>query len=329
MMSDTSNQPLKRCVVLVTPRSFGADDPGLRRALEEAVGEVRYNGRGRPLKSAELQVEIPEVDGLLAGLDEIDAAVLAAAPRLRVIARYGTGTSNVDLRSAKEHGVTVTNTPDANTEAVAELTIGLIFDLARSISRADRAARSGTWKGMRGIELTGKTLGIVGLGRIGRSVARRAVALGCTVMAYDPNPDLSFPGADDIHLASLHDVLAEAHILSLHAPLTDRTRGMVNRDLLAMMRDDAILVNTSRGELIVEHDLVQALDAGRLRGAALDAWSEEPPRPDNPLLHREDVVVTPHMGAHTAEAASAMGRCSLHDLLAVLAGEPPLHPVVP
>ncbi len=326
-MSNQPSRALEQCVVLVTPRSFGADDPALRRELEAAVGQVRYNDRGRPLKAVELQAEIAEVDGLLAGLDEIDAGVFAAAPRLRVVARYGTGTSNVDLRSAAEHGVVVTNTPDANTESVAELAIGLMFDLTRSISKADRAARAGRWKGAKGTEVAGKTVGLIGLGRIGRAVARRAEALGCAVIAYDPFADRAYAASHHIRLASLHEVVSEAHILSLHAPLTDQTRGIVNRELLSLAREGAFLVNTARGELVVEADLVWALDSGRLGGAALDAWREEPPSPDNPLLHREDVIVTPHIGAHTAEATAAMGRGALQDLLTVLAGRPPLHAV--
>jgi len=314
-------------VVLVTPRSFGREDPDLRAELEAAVGEVRYNERGRPLTAAELRAAMGDVDGLLAGLDEIDATVFAAAPRLRVVARYGVGTSNVDLRAAAACGVVVTNTPGANAEAVAELTIGFIFALARELGRADRAVRAGAWPTVRGGDVAGKTVGLVGLGRIGASVARRAVALGCRVVAHDPYADAGHAGRLGVRLGPLEDVVAAADFLSLHLPVTPETRDLVDRDLLGRMHPGSYLINTARGELVVEEDLLRALERGHLAGAALDTLRVEPPPPGHPLLRRDDVLVTPHMGAHTAEAARAMGQLALRDLLAVLTGRPPHHPV--
>jgi len=315
-------------VVFVTPRSFGREDPDLRAELEAAVGEVRYNERGRPLTAAELCAAVGDVDGLLAGLDEIDATVFAAAPRLRVVARYGVGTSNVDLRAAAARGVVVTNTPGANAEAVAELTIGLIFALARGLGHADRAVRAGAWPPLRGGEVAGKTVGLVGLGRIGISVARRAVALGCHVVAHDPYADSGHAARLGVHLAPLEGAVAAADFLSLHLPATPETHDLVDRDLLGRMRPGSYLINTARGELVVEEDLLRALECGQLAGAALDTLRVEPPMPGHPLLRRDDVLVTPHIGAHTAEAARAMGQLALRDLLAVLAGRPPRHPII-
>lgn len=313
--------------MLVTPRSFGAHDPGLRAELEAAVGNVRYNRHGRPLRAEELRAEIGDVEGLLAGLDEIDASVFAAAPRLRVVARYGVGTSNVDLAAAAAHGVTVTNTPDANAEAVAELAIGFMFALARSLHRAARTTHTGDWRPLHGIEVAGRTIGLLGFGRIGQAVARRAVGLGCTLVAHDPYVDAASAACLGIRLAALNETVAAADFLSLHLPVTAETRDLVDRDLLARMRDGAYLINTARGELVVEEDLLRALESGRLRGAALDTLRAEPPPADYPLLRRDDVLVTPHAGAHTAEATVAMGRAALRDLLAVLAGQPPRYPV--
>jgi len=323
----TVTTPLADAIVLVTPRSFGRDDPSVRAALAAAVGEVRYNGRGRPLRAGELCAELGDVDGVVAGLDAFDASVFAAAPRLRVVARYGVGTSNVDLAAAAAHGVAVTNTPGANAEAVAELTIGLLFALARSIPSADRAVHGGGWPAIRGVEIRGKTVGIVGLGRIGQGVARRVAALGCAVVAYDPAPDEEFAAAHGVRLAPLMNVMAAAHFLTLHLPLTPKTEGMVDRTLLGRLREGAYLVNTARGELIVERDLLWALDTGRLRGVALDALRAEPPPPDHPFLGRADVILTPHSGAHTVDAAVAMGRGALDDLVAVPSGRPPRFPV--
>lgn len=313
--------------VLVTPRSFGAGDSGLRAELEASVGAVRYNSLGRPLRSDELRAQIGDVDGLLAGLDEVDASVFEAAARLKIVARYGVGTSNVDLDAAARHGVVVTNTPGANAEAVAELAVGLMFALARSICPANQATHAGTWPSMRGTEIRGKTVGILGLGHIGQIVARTSSVLGCTVIAYDPYADERVAAASRAHLLPLADVVSRADYLTLHLPLTPETRGLLARPLLEQMKPGAYLVNTARGELVVGDDLLWALDSGRLRGAALDTMSPEPPARDHPFLGREDIILTPHIGAHTEEAAAAMGRDALHDLLAVLAGQAPRFPV--
>lgn len=313
-------RPLRECAVVVTPRSFGLHDETLRRELEAAVGEVRY--RPGPLAAAELADVVADADGLLAGVDEIDESVFAAAPRLRVVARYGVGVDRVDLAAAARHGVTVTVTPGANANAVAELTIALLLALARPVVQGRDRVRAGEWPALQGLELRGRTLGLVGLGRIGSLVAVKAAALGLRVLAHDPFLD------DDgsAQLVDLDTLAAESDFLSLHAPLTEQTRRLVDDRLLARLRPGAALVNTARGELVDEAALVRALDAGRLRAAALDVLGEEPPPPGHPLLGRDDVLVTPHIGPHTAEATTAMGRTALAELLAVLSGRPPRYP---
>ncbi|GAC1509370.1 MAG: hypothetical protein NVS2B16_07720 [Chloroflexota bacterium] len=311
------------CVVLVTPRSFGTGDPTLRSHLEMAVGEVRYNRENRALRAEELRAQIGDVDGLLAGLDDIDASVFAVAPRLRVVARYGVGTSNVDLRAAARHDVIVTNTPGANAEAVAELALGMMFALARSLCRTDRATHAGQWPSGYGREIRGRTVGILGLGHIGRLVARAASNLGCTVVAYDPYTNERVAASCQARLGSLDEVVKQAHFLTLHLPLTPDTQGIVNRTLLERLPKGAYLINTARGELVVETDVLWALDAGHLSGAAMDTLSHEPPATDHPFRHRDDIILTPHIGAHTEEAAMAMGRIATRDLLAVLSGQTP------
>jgi D-3-phosphoglycerate dehydrogenase / 2-oxoglutarate reductase len=320
---------LAEMVVLVTPRSFGIEDPSLREALESAVGEVRYNERGRPLRADELRSDIDGVDGMIAGLDEIDASVLSQASQLRVIARYGVGTNNVDLEAATRQGIMVTNTPSANTDAVAELTIGLFFALARSIPQINEAVHDGEWPTRRGIEVAGRTVAILGFGKIGQTVARHAQALGCTVVAHDPYADEATAEELKIRLDSLDAVLDVADFLSLHLPVTPETSGMVDYSLLQRMKPGGYLVNTARGELVVEEDLIRSLDDGLLRGAAFDSLREEPPPAGHPFLERSDIILTPHMGAHTVEAAAAMGRDALADLLAVLSGRSPRFPVIP
>jgi D-3-phosphoglycerate dehydrogenase / 2-oxoglutarate reductase len=313
--------------VLVTARSFGRADPGLRGELEEAVAEVRYNELGRPLGADELREALAGVDGVIAGIDRFDEAAISAAPRVRAIARHGVGTDGVDLAAARRSGIVVTNTPGANSEAVAELAIGLMFALARRIPQQHAAAREGSWRAVQGVQLAGRTVGLLGLGRVGAGVARRAAALGCNVVGFDPAVDAGAARAIGARLATTREVAAEADFLSLHLPVTPETTGLVDAGFLAGMRPGANLVNTGRGELVVEPALLEALEGGRLAGAALDTLREEPPPAGHPLLARDDVIVTPHAGAQTAEANAAMGRLALDDLLAVLAGRAPRHPV--
>jgi phosphoglycerate dehydrogenase-like enzyme len=314
---ETSRRPLHDCVIVVTPRSFGQHDESLRRELQAAVGEVRY--RPGPLTADELAPIVADADGLLAGLDEITDAVFKGAPRLRVVARYGVGVDRIELDAAARRGVTVTITPNANANAVAELTIALVLALARPIAAGRDRVRAGEWPALPGFELRGRTIGLLGLGHIGTLVAAKARALGLRVLAHDPFVTES--GAAE--LVDLDKLAAESDFLSLHAPLTDATRGIVGRSLLERVKPGAAIVNTARGELVDEAALLWALDEGRLRAAALDVLTEEPPPGGNPLLERDDVLVTPHMGPHTAEATSAMGRIALEELLAVLSGRPP------
>lgn len=320
-------KPLKKCIVLVTPRSFGKTAPELRMEIEQAVGEVRYNTTERPLTSLELREQMRDVDGLLAGLDEIDGAVFDDAPPLRIVARYGVGYSNVDLVAAEMHGVIVTNTPGANSEAVAELTIGFMFSLGRSIPQHSAEVQSGSWRATSGIEIAGRTLGLIGLGRIGRQVGKRAQALGCHVIAFDPYIDDSDGDLAGIELHSLQAILRDCDFLSLHLPLTKETENMVDERFLRQCRAGVFIINTARGELIDEQALTRALDDGRVAGAALDTLRHEPAEEGNRLVNHSQVIVTPHIGAHTAEATRAMGRSALEDLLAVLSGKPPKHPV--
>ena len=322
-----TRRALSECVVVVTPRSFGEYDATLRRELEDAVAEVRY--RPGPLASETLADVVADADGLLAGLDEVDARVFERAPRLRVVARYGVGADRVDLAAAARNGVTVTVTPGANANAVAELAVALLLALARELGTAPDRARGGEWPAMRGVEVAGRTLGLLGLGRIGSLVAVKARGLGLRVLAHDPFVTPAQAEAAGATLVDLETLARESDFLSLHAQLTERSRGIVGRKLLRRLKPGACLVNTARGELVDEDALLWALDHGPLRAAALDVLAEEPPPPNHPFLGREDVLVTPHIGAHTREAATAMGRIALDELFAVLSGGTPHFPAPP
>jgi D-3-phosphoglycerate dehydrogenase len=313
--------------VLVTPTSFGRGDPRLRAELEASVGEVIYNSTGRPLTSPEVAALLPGCDGYIAGLDTIDAAALAAADRLKVIARYGAGVDNVDLEAARRKGIVVTNTPGANAASVAELTIGLMLALLRSIPCAHERTRAGEWPRLEGLSLEGRTVGLLGLGAVGKQVARRLQGFDCTVLAHDPQPDEAFAREHGVALCSRDELIAASDLLSLHLPLLPATKGLVDAAFLSRMKRGACLINTARGELVDEEALAAALRAGHLRGAALDTFAQEPPNRDNPLLALPQVIVTPHMGAHSDSAMRAMGWAALRECLAVLRGEEPRHRV--
>jgi D-3-phosphoglycerate dehydrogenase len=321
-------RPLNECRVLCTPTSFAAKDPAMRRALESQVGEVIYNPTKRPLTADELLDLIPGVDGFIAGLDKIDQRVIAAADHLKVIARYGVGVEAVDLQAAKEKGIVVTNTPGANSASVAELTIALMLSLARSLPTAIQATRAGEWPRKSGLSLEGKVVGLVGFGSIGQLVALRLHGFGCKLLAYDPYTLPARAVELGVELVDLPQVVQKADFLSLHCAVTDETRGMVDAAFLEQMKPGAYLINTARGELVDESALLVALQSKKLAGAALDAFTIEPPGADNPLLALPNLLATPHMGAHADSATNAMGWMALNDCLAVLKGEPPKYRVI-
>jgi D-3-phosphoglycerate dehydrogenase len=312
---------LKKCRVLVTPTSYGKNDSRLKSELEAQVGEVIYNPGGKPLSSADVARLLPGVDGYIAGLDMIDRAALQGADKLKVIARYGVGVDSVDLGVAAEKGIIVTNTPGANSISVAELALAMILAMARQIPEAVEATRQGKWPRLPGTSIEGKTIGIIGLGNIGRQLVKRLSGFDCNILAYEPQPDHAFVDRYRVLLCSLDDVLAGADFVSLHLPLLDETKGLVNAAFLERMKAGACLVNTARGEIIDEEALLAALQSGHLRAAALDAFVKEPPPPGHPLLALPQVIATPHLGAQTDGATNAMGWMALNDCLAVLRGE--------
>ena len=319
---------LKDCKVLVTPTSFGRQDPELKKQLEAAVGEVVYNSTGKPLSSEDLMKMLPDVDGYIAGLDQIDKAALQAAKQLQVVARYGVGIDAVDLDAARELKIVVTNTPGANSGSVAELALGLMLTLARNINTAISMTSEGKWPRLRGASLDGKIVGILGYGAIGQQLARRLMGFGCQVLAYDPYARAEAAVQYDVELCERDEVIARADFLSLHLPALPDTIAMVNEDFIAKMKTGAYLVNTARGEIVDEEALLAGMESGKIAGAALDAFVQQPPAADHPLLRHERVIATPHMGAHTDGATNAMGWAALNDCLAVLRGEEAKHRVV-
>jgi len=318
---------LKECRVLVTATSYGKNDPALFTQLENHVGEVIYNTSGKPFGSEQLQALLPGMDGYIAGLDCIDRAAIQCANNLRIIARYGVGIDSVDLAAARERGIIVTNTPGANAVSVAELAVGMMLALARNLVTATQATKAGQWPRLNGVSLENKTVGILGFGSIGKNVAKRLCGFDCNILAYDPLLPEG-PAEYGVQLLPQNEVVEQSDFLTLHCPLDEQNRGMVNADFLARMKPGAFLVNTARGELVDEEALLQALQSGRLRGAALDVFARQPPDPNNPLLALPQVIATPHTGAHSDSATNGMGWGALVNCLAVLQGKEPPNRVV-
>jgi len=310
--------------VLVSTWPFGAVDPTPRRILAEAGAEVVLNPFERKLAPEELRRLLTETraEAVVASTEAYDAATLDAAPALRLIARTGVGLDGVDLEAARARGVAVSWTPDGPSDSVAELTVGLIVTLARRVLEADRALRAGGWRRLTGWLIGERTVGLVGLGRIGSRVARLLRPFGCRVVGVDVDPAAA-AAARDLGVEVLPDLpalLAASDVVSLHVPLTPATRALLDAAALAAMRPGALLVNTARGEVVDEPALLSALDSGRLGGAALDVYAEEPYR--GPLAARPDVLLTAHMGSCSDAGRRAMELGAARAVAAYLAGEP-------
>jgi glyoxylate reductase len=295
------------------------DLPGDALDRLRAHHEVDVWDGALPPHPLELRERAAAADGLLCLLtDHVDERLLDAAPGLRVIANYAVGTDNVDLEAAAARGIPVGVTPDVLTEATADLAFALLLAAARRIVEGQAAVRDGRWRtwepqGWLGLELAGATLAIVGPGRIGEAVARRAAGFGMEVLRVGRGDDL-------------HAALARADVVSLHAPLTAATRGLIGEAALAAMKPGAILVNTGRGGLVDQDALRRALEDGRLAAAALDVTDPEPLPADDPLLAAPNLLVVPHIGSATTRARGRMADLAVDNLLAGLAGEPLPHP---
>jgi D-3-phosphoglycerate dehydrogenase len=293
----------------------------LREFVSRVGGTLVFNPHGRPLTGDELIPLLRGCSGFIAGLDCISKKVLDACGELRVISRYGAGVDRVDLDAAQAKNIPVCNTPGANAQAVADLTFALILCVARKVPALDRKTREGHWLRSAGVELYGKTMGIIGLGAVGKGVAKRARGFSMRVLAYDPCINSEYAAENNIEVAGFEDIITSADFVSLHLPLTGETRHIISGELMGRMKQGAILVNTARGGLIDEAAAYRHLKSGHLGGLGLDAYEEEPPKA-SPLFELDNVVLTPHTGAHTAEATAAMALMSVRNLIDVLSGKP-------
>ncbi len=304
------------------------------RAALRGVAPVRVVGLPfRPLDSAETRHfarELSGAFGMLLRPGYVTSELLELLPALQVVAVHGAGVDQVDVEACTARGVLVTNAPGANAVAVAELTIALMLNLARRVPEsAARVRAEGAWGEARhtGIELRGRTLGLVGLGQIGRRVGEIAAAIGMTVVAYDPGLEAREIRSRGARPVGFEALLAEADVISLHAPHIPQTERLMNRAAFAKMKKGALLVNAARGPLIDEKALARALRSGRVGGAALDVLDGEPPDPESPLFAAPNVLVTPHMAGSTVECLAAIAATAGADIARVLGGKAARFPV--
>jgi D-3-phosphoglycerate dehydrogenase len=299
--------------VLISTSSFAQADRKPLELLTAAGVDYQLNPHGRQLKADESIALLSGMDGVLAGTEKLDQSVLPKATGLKVISRCGVGLDSVDLKAAAELGIRVYNTPEAHVDAVAELTLAGMLDVLRHVSATDQKIRRGEWHKPLGNLLRGKTIGIVGLGRTGKALVKLLQPFAVTVLAYDPNQDAEFAPKYQVTYLELNDLLPRVDIVSLHLPYSKEIHHLLDETRLGLMKTGAIVINCARGGLIDEASLADRLKDGRLAGAYLDVFEQEPYK--GPLLELSNVVLTAHIGSYAAEARVRMEVEAVENLL--------------
>lgn len=297
--------------ILITPRSLTRERHPAFSLIEKAGHEIVTSTPGVQPSEEELLSIIPDIDGYLAGVEPISAKVLEAAKKLKVIGRNGAGVDNIDLEAARRLNIAICPTPGANAQGVAELTIALMFSILRWIPFSDKHLKAREWKRKKGMEIEGKTLGLIGCGDIGQKVAVMASALGMTVQAFRRTPDKSF-SPPRFSWASQEEVLKSSDIVSLHCPAGDKP--LIDSAALASMKKGAYLINTARAAVIDEKAVYDGLESGQLSGYAMDVFPQEPPK-DFTLVQHESVIATPHIGGFTTESVDRATTGAIEQIL--------------
>jgi phosphoglycerate dehydrogenase-like enzyme len=298
--------------IAVTTRSFSAH-PTLRAELLERYSDVQFNDQGLSLQGNEFIQFALGRRKLITGLERLDEAVLAALPDLEVVSKYGVGCDMIDMTAMARHGVRLGHTPGVNRRSVAELAIAFMISLLRHVPLTNHEVRDGLWQNRKGRQLSERTVGIIGCGHIGKDLTAILRAFGCTVLAHDLLDFPEFYAAHQVEAVGLETLLRRADIVTLHVPLDDSTRNLLNGDRLALMKADALLINTARGGIVDESVLKAMLQTGALAGAGFDVFFSEPPQ-DLELLRLPNFLATPHIGGSSEEAILAMGRAAIEGL---------------
>lgn len=300
--------------VLITPRSFGKTDPIAFDMLQSAGIEIVRNPTGSILSAEQMMILLADCDGVILGVDPLNDGILASAPRLKAVAKYGVGMDNIDLPACKARGIRVSKTVGANAEAVADYAFALMLALARQVLPIDSMCRQDQWQKLTTVDVYGRTLGLFGFGAIGRGVARRASGFGMTTLAYDVCWDEDYATANRIIRATPDEICRQADFISLHLPLLPETAHLIDERRLSMMKPTAILVNTARGGLVDEAALLRALSEKRLYGAGLDVFETEPPA-DKSWYALRNVILGSHCAASTYGATEQMGRMAVENII--------------
>ncbi len=298
--------------VAVASRSF-SKHALLRAELLALYPDARFNDEGASLNGDALASFLDGCEKAVLALERVDDALLARLPKLKVISKFGVGLDSFDLPALAKRGVKLAWTPGSNSRSVAELALMITLGLLRRLPEAQADLRAGTWRQPKGSTLTGKTVGLIGLGSVGREFTALLAPFGARVLAHDPAADRAFAKDRGVALVGLDALLAQSDVVSLHVPLVEGTRNLIDAARLAVMKPGALLINTARGGLVDEIALLDALDAGRLAGAGLDCFAAEPPK-DARLASHPKILATPHLGGSTEEAIVAMGRAAIAGL---------------
>ncbi|MBU0591894.1 phosphoglycerate dehydrogenase [Candidatus Micrarchaeota archaeon] len=302
--------------ILISTSSFGKYDKAPLEKLKENDLEIVLNPHGRKLTKDETIQLAKGCVGILAGTEVYDESVLKELLQLKYISRCGIGMDSIDLGALKKHDIKIMNTPEAPTQAVAELTVAFMLDCMRRVTMLDAKVKKGEWKKETGYLLAGKTVGIIGLGRIGRRVVELLKPFGVVVLAYEPRPDDEWVAKNNVKLVGLEELLCESNIVSLHIPYNKETHDFINSNTIKLMKDNAVLINTSRGGIVNESALYDALRSGKLGMAALDVMEKEPY--NGQLKELDNIILTPHIGSFAKESRIRMETEAAENLIKML-----------
>lgn len=325
-LTPTSTQfdGLREMRVLITARSFGRNHPPHLDYLRElGIDLVEYREEG-PMDAERLRALVATVDGWVVSTAPVTPEIIAGAKRLKVVVKHGVGTDNIDLAAASKQGVMVANAPGSNHIPVAELAIGMMICLARRIHEAHASVVAGEWRRFLGSGIHGRTVGVIGVGRIGQAIAERVEVFGARVIGYDPFIDVELQRQHTSirWMTRLSDLLAESDIISLNVPLTESTEHLINAETLSLVKPGALLINTARGKVVDERAMRNAILSGHIGGYATDVYEQEPPI-NSPLLGLDHVLFTPHIASYTTDAMKSLGDDVIRNLLDGLTGQTP------
>jgi D-3-phosphoglycerate dehydrogenase len=301
--------------IYITPRSITQHGhPALKR-LKQAGYKLVFAPPGKqPTEKEQLKI-LPDCIAYLAGIEKISAKVLEVAKKLKVISRNGVGVENIDLEAAKSFGIEVKIASGTNSQGVAELTVALMLSSIRNIPNSNECLKKGEWKRLMGFEVSGKKLGVIGCGNIGKKVVEIALGLKMKVLGYDLYPDKNFQPSKNFKFTTFKELLKSSDIISLHCPPSDQP--LINKDTLKMMKDGVFIINTARSGLVDKIDLIKALESGKVNGYATDVYEVEPPELD-PLINHEKTITTPHIGGYTQESIDKAVETAVGNILGVL-----------